>query len=225
MDLKNQMTANKADSRLLVRINYATATEVVKINNEIINWINENMSPYKTNGLAGIPIMFSYLNTENAKGLMRGLVFSFFFIVIIVGLALRSVKYGLISIVPNIVPFVLGFGVLGIVSGMVQGPHQTSILISLGLVVDATIHFLTKFQKATNMGLTAKEAIQYCFKYVGYPIIVASVCLFIGFLFLTQSIFISNYIIGGMCALIIGIALLVDLLLLPALLLLSTKKV
>ena len=108
---------------------------------------------------------------------------------------------------------------------MVQGPHQTSILISLGLVVDATIHFLTKFQKATNMGLTAKEAIQYCFKYVGYPIIVASVCLFIGFLFLTQSIFISNYIIGGMCALIIGIALLVDLLLLPALLLLSTKKV
>ena len=131
----------------------------------------------------------------------------------------------MISIVPNIVPFILGFGVLGIVSGMVQGPHQTSILISLGLVVDATIHFLTKFQKATNMGLTAKEAIQYCFKYVGYPIIVASVCLFIGFLFLTQSIFISNYIIGGMCALIIGIALLVDLLLLPALLLLSTKKV
>ena len=71
MDLKNQMTANKADSRLLVRINYATATEVVKINNEIINWINENMSPYKTNGLAGIPIMFSYLNTENAKSTFK----------------------------------------------------------------------------------------------------------------------------------------------------------
>ena len=52
-----------------------------------------------------------------------------------------------------------------------------------------------------------------------------SLCLFIGFLFLTQSIFISNYIIGGMCALIIAIALLVDLLLLPALLLISSRKV
>ena len=69
-----------------------------------------------------------------------------------------------------------------------------------------------------------QDSIQYCFKYVGYPIIIASICLFIGFLFLTQSIFISNYIIGGMCALIIAIALLVDLLLLPALLLISSRK-
>ena len=102
---------------------------------------------------------------------------------------------------------------------MIQGPHQTSVLISIGLVVDATIHFLTKYKKAIALGLSPQDSIQYCFKYVGYPIIIASICLFIGFLFLTQSIFISNYIIGGMCALIIAIALLVDLLLLPALLL------
>ena len=76
MDLKNQMTADKSDSRLLVRINYATASEVVKINDEIIKWINSNMGPYKTDGLAGIPVMFSYLNQQNSMGLMTGLVFS-----------------------------------------------------------------------------------------------------------------------------------------------------
>jgi predicted RND superfamily exporter protein len=226
MDLKNQMTADKSDSRLLVRINYATASEVVKINDEIIKWINSNMGPYKTDGLAGIPVMFSYLNQENSMGLMTGLAFSFTFIVILVGFALRSFKYGLISIIPNIVPFILGFGIIGaLTSGMIQGPHQTSVLISIGLVVDATIHFLTKYKKAIALGLSPQDSIQYCFKYVGYPIIIASICLFIGFLFLTQSIFISNYIIGGMCALIIAIALLVDLLLLPALLLISSRKV
>ena len=225
MDLKNQMTADKSDSRLLVRINYATASEVVKINDEIIKWINSNMGPYKTDGLAGIPVMFSYLNQQNSMGLMTGLVFSFTFIVILIGFALRSFKYGLISIIPNIVPFILGFGVIGaLTSGMIQGPHQTSVLISIGLVVDATIHFLTKYKKAIALGLSPQDSIQYCFKYVGYPIIIASICLFIGFLFLTQSIFISNYIIGGMCALIIAIALLVDLLLLPALLLISSRK-
>ena len=225
MDLKNQMTADKSDSRLLVRINYGTASEVVKINDEIIKWINSNMGPYKTDGLAGIPVMFSYLNQENSIGLMTGLAFSFAFIVILVGFALRSLKYGLISIIPNIVPFILGFGIIGaLTSGMIQGPHQTSVLISIGLVVDATIHFLTKYKKAIALGLSPQDSIQYCFKYVGYPIIIASICLFIGFLFLTQSIFISNYIIGGMCALIIVIALLVDLLLLPALLLISSRK-
>jgi len=225
MDLKNQMTADKSDSRLLVRINYGTASEVVKINDEIIKWINSNMGPYKTDGLAGIPVMFSYLNQENSIGLMTGLAFSFAFIVILVGFALRSLKYGLISIIPNIVPFILGFGIIGaLTSGMIQGPHQTSVLISIGLVVDATIHFLTKYKKAIALGLSPQDSIQYCFKYVGYPIIIASICLFIGFLFLTQSIFISNYIIGGMCALIIAIALLVDLLLLPALLLISSRK-
>lgn len=226
MDLKNQMTADKSDSRLLVRINYGTASEVVKINDEIIKWINNNMGPYKTDGLAGIPLMFSYLNQENSIGLMTGLAFSFVFIVILVGFALRSLKYGLISIIPNIVPFILGFGIIGAFSsGMIQGPHQTSVLISIGLVVDATIHFLTKYKKAISLGMSPEESVHYCFKYVGYPIIVASLCLFIGFLFLTQSIFISNYIIGGMCALIIAIALLVDLLLLPALLLVSNRKV
>ena len=68
-------------------------------------------------------------------------------------------------------------------------------------------------------------AIQYCFKYVGYPIIIASICLFCGFLFLLQSSFQTNVILGGMCSLIIIIALFIDLLLLPALLLLFGNKI
>jgi predicted RND superfamily exporter protein len=107
---------------------------------------------------------------------------------------------------------------------MVTASHQVAVLISIGLVVDATIHFLSKYQKAISMNLGASEAIQYCFKYVGYPIIIASICLFSGFIFLTQSLFFNNFVIGGMCAIIIIIALLIDLLLLPALLLIFGKK-
>ena len=83
--------------------------------------------------------------------------------------------------------------------------------------------FLTKFKKANSEGLNPDEAIQYCFKYVGYPIIVASICLFSGFLFLLQSSFQTNFVLGGMCSLIIVIALIIDLLLLPAILLIFGK--
>ena len=145
------------------------------------------------------------------------------FIVILIGITLKSFKYGLISMIPNIVPFILSYGVLALFTNIVTFSHTVSILISLGLVVDATIHFLTKFKKANSEGLSPNESIQYCFKYVGYPIIVASICLFSGFLFLLQSSFQTNFVLGGMCALIIVIALIIDLLLLPAILLIFGK--
>ena len=139
-------------------------------------------------------------------------------------MTLRSVRFGLISVVPNVVPFLLAYGVLSIFTKVVTFSHTVAILIAIGLVVDATIHFLTKFKKANSMNLSPYDAIQYCYKYVGYPIIVASVCLFSGFLFLIQSSFQTNYVLGGMCALIILLALVIDLLLLPSLLLIFGNK-
>jgi len=224
MDLKNQMTADKSSSRMLIRTNYSTAIETVAFNKEVNLWIENNLKPFKTKGVAGIPIMMPHLFTENTNGLLLGLLFSFSFIILVVGLSLRSLRYGIISVIPNVVPFILGFGILTLFTDMVTASHQVAVLISIGLVVDATIHFLSKYQKAISMKLKADEAIQYCFKYVGYPIIIASICLFSGFIFLTQSLFFNNFVIGGMCAIIIIIALLIDLLLLPALLLIFGKK-
>ena len=224
MDLKNQMTADKSSCRMLIRTNYSTAIETVAFNKEVNLWIENNLKPFKTKGVAGIPIMMPHLFTENTNGLLLGLLFSFSFIILVVGLSLRSLRYGIISVIPNVVPFILGFGILTLFTDMVTASHQVAVLISIGLVVDATIHFLSKYQKAISMKLKADEAIQYCFKYVGYPIIIASICLFSGFIFLTQSLFFNNFVIGGMCAIIIIIALLIDLLLLPALLLIFGKK-
>ena len=224
MDLKNQMTADKAESRLLIRMNMITSRESILFNEKVNLWNEENLGTFKSRGVVGIPIMMPYVYRENTNGLMRGLLFSFSLIVIVIGLSLRSFRFGLISIVPNIVPFILAYGILAMFTHTVSFSHTVSILISIGLVVDATIHFLTKFKKANTLNLSQEDAIQYCFKYVGYPIVIASICLFCGFLFLLQSSFMTNFILGGMCALIIIIALFVDLLLLPALLLLFGKK-
>ena len=224
MDLKNQITSDKSESRMLIRINMATSKESIAFNERTDKYIADNFEGYSSDGIVGIPIMMPYVYKDNTNGLARGLIFSFIFIVLVIGVTLRSFKFGLISIIPNVVPFILSYGILALFTNIVTFSHTISILISLGLVVDATIHFLTKFKKANALNLSMYDSIQYCFKYVGFPIIVASVCLFSGFLFLLQSSFQTNYILGGMCALIILIALIIDLLLLPALLLLFGKK-
>ena len=224
MDLKDQMTADKSESRLLIRLNNFTSIQSRDFHQRTKDWIKDNLGSYQSDGIAGIPIMFPYVYQENTNGLLRGLIFSFGIIIIVIGITLRSIRFGLISVVPNIVPFILAYGVLSIFTKIVTFSHTVAILIAIGLVVDATIHFLTKYKKANLMNLTSYDAIQYCYKYVGYPIIVASVCLFCGFLFLLQSSFQTNFILGGMCALIIIFALIIDLLLLPSILLIFGKK-
>ena len=84
-----------------------------------MNGLMNNLQGYQTDGVVGIPIMMPYVYQENTNGLMRGLLFSFSFIVIVIGITLRSLKLGLISIVPNIIPFVLGFGILTLFTDMV----------------------------------------------------------------------------------------------------------
>ena len=139
MDLKNQMTADKSESRLLIRLNMATSKESIEFNERTDEWIRNNLQGYQTDGVVGIPIMMPYVYQENTNGLMRGLLFSFSFIVIVIGITLRSLKLGLISIVPNVVPFILSYGILAIFTNIVTFSHTLSILVSLGLVVDLSL--------------------------------------------------------------------------------------
>jgi len=84
MDLKNQMTADKSESRLLIRLNMATSKESIEFNERTDEWIRNNLQGYQTDGVVGIPIMMPYVYQENTNGLMRGLLFSFSFIVIVI---------------------------------------------------------------------------------------------------------------------------------------------
>ena len=85
--------------------------------------------------------MMPYVYKDNTNGLARGLIFSFIFIVLVIGVTLRSFKFGLISIIPNVVPFILSYGILALFTNIVTFSHTISILISLGLVVDAQFIF------------------------------------------------------------------------------------
>ena len=62
--------------------------------------------------------------------------------------ALRSIRLGLISIVPNVIPAVLGFGVWGLTVGQVGLSLSVVVAMTIGIVVDDTVHFLSKYRRA-----------------------------------------------------------------------------
>jgi len=118
--------------------------------------------------------------------------------------ALRSFKFGLLSLIPNIAPVV--------------------VAMTLGIVVDDTIHFLSKYLRARReRGLNAEDAVKYAFNTVGVALLVTTIVLVAGFLVIAQSNFLVNSQMGLLTAITITIALIVDFLFLPPLLIAIDK--
>lgn len=132
---------------------------------------------------------------------------------------LRSVKVGLISLLPNILPPALAFGIWGLTFGQVNVAVALVTGLTLGIVVDATVHFLSKYLKARReQGLGAEDAVRYAFSTVGVAILTMSLVIVAGFMILTMSKFGMNELMGELTAIAIAMSLLADFLLLPALL-------
>ncbi len=134
-------------------------------------------------------------------------------------IALRSFKLGLTSMVPNLVPAAMGFGIWGIFVGEVGLGLSVVTSMTLGIVVDDTVHYMSKYQRArVEKGYDAEQAVRYAFTSVGRALLVTSVVLIAGFLVLSFSAFKLNSDMGLLTALVIALALLADFLLLPPLL-------
>ena len=138
--------------------------------------------------------------------------------------ALRSVALGALSLIPNGLPILVTFGTWALIVGEVGFSVATVASISLGIIVDDTVHFLSKYVRARDeRQLSAEDSIRYAFENVGMAIVVNTIILAIGFLVMTASAFKPNLDMGLMTVIAIVFALVLDFLLLPALLLLGKK--
>ena len=133
--------------------------------------------------------------------------------------ALRSVRIGLVSLVPNLFPAAMAFGLWGYAVGNVGLAIAVVATMTLGIVVDDTVHFLSKYLRARREhGMDAVAATRFAFNTVGMALWVTSACLVAGFLIMALSGFKPNAELGLMSAITIAFALAADFLFLPPLL-------
>jgi len=121
--------------------------------------------------------------------------------------------------IPNLIPAAVGFGLWGLFVGEVGLALSVVVSMTLGIVVDDTVHLLSKYLRARReKGYDAQQAVVYAFTTVGRALLTTTIVLTLGFLILAMSAFELNSGMGMLTALVIVIALIVDFLLLPALL-------
>ena len=220
LDLNNQVNVDKSATRLVVTVTEMSNVELLAFEARIQTWQRANVPSSMQSHATGPMMMFANISDANINSMLKGSILALFLISIILMFALRSFKIGLISLVPNLVPVLIGFGIWGLVYVQVNMGLAIVVSMTLGIVVDDTVHFLSKYLRAKReKGFSTEDSISYAFTHVGKALVISTIVLSVGFGVLMMSPFALNSDMAMLTTWIIIIALIVDFLLLPALLL------
>jgi predicted RND superfamily exporter protein len=218
LDLNNQIDVSKSATRLSVTLENVSSNELLALEETAQEWLATNAPEMQTNG-ASPSVMFAHIGQRNIRSMLTGTTLALVLISLILIFALRSLKIGLVSLIPNLAPAAMGFGLWGLLVGEVGLALSVVAGMTLGIVVDDTVHFLSKYLRARReQQLSSADAVRYAFSTVGMALTVTTLVLIAGFMVLTQSPFKLNSDMGLLTAITIAFALAADFLFLPPLL-------
>jgi len=225
LDLNDRINVDKSATRVTVTMDRATSAETKRFFADVDRWMQGNLPMYMQARPTSAAVMFTYISERNMKNMVTGTIVAVAAIAVIMMFALQSVRLGMLSLVPNGLPILTTFGAWALLVGEVGFSVATVASISLGIIVDDTVHLLSKYVRARKeRNLTVEDSIRYAFRNVGVAIIVNTIILAAGFLVMMTSAFKMNVDLGLMTILSIIGALILDFLFLPALLLLGRKR-
>ena len=224
LDLNDQIGIDKSQTRLIITLENLYTEEMLGLEKRMSDWLDSNIEDVSYT-VASPSLMFAHIGKRNVNSMLAGTTLALIVISFILILALRSRRIGLISLAPNLIPAGMAFGLWGLMVGQVGLSLSVVAGMTLGIVVDDTVHFLSKYLRARReKGMDEKEAVRYAFNTVGVALWVTSLVLVMGFLVLGQSHFSLNSDMGAMAAITIAIALIMDFLFLPPLLMRLEEK-
>tara|TARA_R110000868_G_scaffold137612_1_gene351175 strand:- start:2577 stop:4823 length:2247 start_codon:yes stop_codon:yes gene_type:complete len=222
--LNDQINVARSSSRVTAILRHVKSSDIRVLNHEAEAWLAANAPEAMQAKGISINVLFSNVSWINIRSMIGTTIASMLVIALIVGLALRSVGYGLLSIVMNVLPSIVGFGVWGLLIGQIGLAASVITAMTIGLIVDDTIYFLIMYQAARARGLSSENAINEVFKTVGTAMLVITLSLAVGFGVLIASGFEVNRSLGAQTTIVILANLFIDWLMLPPLLRLLDRK-
>ena len=225
LDLNEMVTHDKRRSLVVVGMPSLDTETDIAVDQRIWEWQQQNLPPEyqaRNNSLSNI---WSQLTVHSLTNSLQGSIVALVLISMVMLFMLKSVRYGLISLIPNLMPAAFGFAAWYFMSGNVGLGLTCVVIITMGIVVDDTVHFLVKYQKALkDNGGDAEQAVRVTFRQVGSALFITTVVLAAGFGVLGLSQIILNSALGQVTAVILVAAFLLDVLLLPVLLLIADRR-
>lgn len=218
-DLNSLIDIDKSGSRFTVNFKSMKASELRRMDEDARRWLIANApEPMRARG-TGLSLAWAHITQRNIVAMLLGYLCEVVVVSGIMIFVLRSVKFVVLFLIPNLLPPFIAFGIWGVTKGQVGLALSVVVAMTLGIIVDDTIHFFIKYFRARNVdGLTPEQAVRHAFETVGSAIGTTTIVLIAGFLIMSVSHYRMNAEMGVMCAMVIGLALGVDFFLSPTLL-------
>ncbi|MDX1496003.1 MAG: MMPL family transporter [Salinisphaeraceae bacterium] len=182
-------------------------------------WLAENAGHLEAPGGNSGVMMFSRMALQNIPPMITGTLAVLLFAAVLVAVVLKSVRLGLISIVPNLLPVGLAFGTWGLVSGHIGIALSVISTAALGIIVDDCIHLLERYKEGRKGGTASPAAAcRHAIRRVGGAITITTMVLCVGMGLIGFSQVQPTHELGLWLAIAIAYAWFCDLFLLPQLL-------
>ncbi len=218
-DLNSQVDVDKSASRFLVAFESMKASELRVMDEAAGRWLAANAPKHMFTAGTGLSLAWAHITQRNIASMLWASFGEILTISCIMVLVLRSIKFVLLFLIPNLLPPFMAFGIWGMTKGQVGLALSVIVAMTLGIIVDDTIHFFLKYFRArSEEGLTPEQAVRAAFHTVGSAIGITTIVLVSGFLVMAVSHYRMSAEMGLMCAMVIGLALLSDFFLSPTLL-------
>jgi len=212
------------EGRISSKIADKGAYNMKKLDAKLFEFIELNIDPsYLETRITGTANLLDKNSEGLAFNMLNGLLIAFLVVGAIMGIVYRSVKFMLISLIPNILPLVLVAAIMGFFGIDLNVSTSIFFTIAFGIAVDDTIHFMSKLRLEMLKNKGFLYAIKRTFLSTGKAIIVTSIILCSGFIALVFSSFASTFYVGLLVSLTLLFAVIADLILLPAILITFRK--
>ena len=217
-DVTYQVSEDKSALKVAVVLKNQKS-RVLEFEQRSRDWLRDNANSLVARG-AGHAVSFASIGLGNIKSMLFGSALALLLVSICLIFAFRSWRYGLLSLAPNMFPALLSLGLWSALVHEVNMAASVVFAITLGIVVDDTTHFLVAYREARlQRQLPPEEALRETFSGVAWALVSTTVALAAGFALLMLSDFSVNATTGILMSGTIVIALIMDLIFLPALLL------
>ncbi|UZD90808.1 efflux RND transporter permease subunit [Cognatishimia activa] len=217
MDLSDRLSMDKSALRATVVLQNVTTADTRHFEEKAAVWIAAN-APLLSADPTGIAHVFTLIAFRDAKAMVMGTLLALALVSVAMMVLLRNPRLALISLVPNLLPAALAFGLWGFISGQVTLAISVVAAMTFGIVVDDTIHMMMAFNRNRRAGKSNQEASVAAVSEVGRPVLITSLSLMAGFFVMSFSGFALNSDMALLTACTVGFAVLADLFLLPVLL-------
>ena len=215
-DLEDYVNSTYDNTLIRVRSKGRTTREVGLLADRIEERMAELPGDVR-GGVTGNTVVLAKSIDAIANGQIQSLSIAMLFIYAIFVILFASPRMGFLALVPNVLPILVFFGVLGLTGVPLNATTGLVACIVLGIAVDDTIHFMTRFNVEARQRTDEKEGAVAALMDIGRPVTVTTIGLCLGFLVFTTGDLRNQAEFGVLAAFVLAIAWLVDITITPAL--------